>query len=56
MDQRSTKIWYSKRVHRESGQIGPMLHGAFKKKSKITFQSFKKIDTKNLDVDNYEIY
>jgi hypothetical protein len=33
------------------------LHVArFLKKSEITFQSFKKIETKNLDVHNYVIY
>jgi hypothetical protein len=33
------------------------LHVArFLKKSKITLLSFKKFGTKNLDVDNYEIY
>jgi hypothetical protein len=33
------------------------LHVArFLKKSKITLLSFKKFGTKNLDIDNYEIY
>jgi hypothetical protein len=33
------------------------LHVArFLKNSKLLFGSFKKIRTKNLDVDNYEIY
>jgi hypothetical protein len=34
----------------------PKLHVAhFKKKSKMVFESFKKIEIKNLDVDNYAI-
>jgi hypothetical protein len=40
-----------------SGQMELELHGAwFLKKSKIALKSFKKIGTKNLDVDNYMIY
>jgi hypothetical protein len=41
----------------ESGQMELKLHVArFFKKTEMMFESFKKIGTKNLEIDNYEIY
>jgi hypothetical protein len=47
----------------EHGHMAPGLHGArasfvvpFKKKSKMAFKCFKKIETKILDLDNVQIY
>jgi hypothetical protein len=37
-------------------ELGLYVARFLKKKSKMTFQSFKKFETKNLDVHNYGIY